>query len=48
MSKDTFEITREIGLDAAHRVPDHASKCFHIHGHRYTVFATVEGHLAKS
>lgn len=44
---DMFEITRKIELDAAHRVPDHASKCFHLHGHRYVVEATVVGKLAQ-
>lgn len=40
-----FEITREIGIDAAHRVPDHRSKCYNIHGHRYVVQATCKGPL---
>lgn len=39
--------TREIQIDAAHRVPDHESKCFAIHGHRYRILATVEGDLVK-
>lgn len=43
-----FEITREIGIDAAHRVPDHASKCFNLHGHRYTILATCRGPLIDS
>lgn len=33
--------TREIGIDAAHRVPSHGSKCRNLHGHRYTVQVTV-------
>ena len=40
-----FRITREIGIDAAHRVPEHGSKCRSLHGHRYTVQATWEGAL---
>ena len=44
----SFEITREIGIDAGHRVPDHGSKCRNLHGHRYTIQATVAGELAAS
>ena len=36
-----FEIHRQIELDAGHRVPYHASKCKHLHGHRYKVIAHV-------
>lgn len=42
---EQFTTTREIGIDAAHRVPDHKSKCFQLHGHRYTVQATCVGEL---
>ena len=38
--------TRRVEFDAAHRVPDHASKCRHIHGHRYALEVTCEGGLA--
>ena len=44
---ETHRITREIGIDAGHRVPDHGSKCRNIHGHRYRVLATCEGPLAR-
>lgn len=40
-----YQITREIQIDAAHRVPNHASKCRHLHGHRYVIQATCEGPL---
>ena len=43
-----FSITREIGIDAGHRVPLHGSKCRSLHGHRYTVQATCEGTLAEA
>jgi len=33
--------TRIIGVDAAHRVPNHGSKCRSLHGHRYTFEATA-------
>ncbi len=38
-------ITCEIGIDMAHRVPQHESKCRNLHGHRYRIIATVEGDL---
>ena len=41
-------ITREIGIDAAHRIPDHRSKCRNLHGHRYRIEATCAGPLAES
>lgn len=43
-----FTITRQIAIDAGHRIPDHGSKCRHLHGHRYVVEATcrsVNGEL---
>ncbi len=36
-----FSITREIGIDTGHRVPTHGSKCWNLHGHRYTIRATA-------
>lgn len=38
-----MRITREIGIDMGHRVPNHGSKCKNLHGHRYRVIATVQG-----
>lgn len=46
MSKQ-FLITREIGIDAGHRVPEHKSKCYNLHGHRYRIQAAVTGELAE-
>lgn len=40
-----FEIVREIGIDAGHRVTHHGSKCKNLHGHRYTIQACVVGDL---
>lgn len=37
-----FSITRRLEIDAAHRIPDHASKCRHLHGHRYVIEAECE------
>lgn len=42
------EITREIGIDAGHRVTHHGSKCRNLHGHRYTVQATLRGDLVQA
>ena len=39
-------ITREIGIDAAHRVPTHGSKCASLHGHRYRIEVACRGVLA--
>ena len=39
------QLTREIGIDVGHRVPDHASKCRAPHGHRYRILATCEGQI---
>ncbi len=36
-------ITKQIGIDAGHRVPGHQGKCSSPHGHRYTFTARVEG-----
>lgn len=43
----TFEIEKFIEIDAAHRVPDHGSKCRSLHGHRYKVVAVVDGLLHR-
>jgi 6-pyruvoyltetrahydropterin/6-carboxytetrahydropterin synthase len=40
---EIYSIVKELGLDVAHRVPLTKSKCFNMHGHRYTVFAEVSG-----
>jgi 6-pyruvoyltetrahydropterin/6-carboxytetrahydropterin synthase len=37
-----YIVTKEVEFDAGHRVPDHNSKCFNVHGHRYRVRAYVE------
>ena len=47
MAREQFLITREIGIDAGHRVADHASKCANLHGHRYAIQATCSGPLAE-
>lgn len=44
----SFQITREIGIDAGHRVTHHGSKCKNLHGHRYRIQAICEGNLFQS
>ena len=36
-------IRRWVETDTGHRVPNHKSKCMHLHGHRYRWEAEVEG-----
>lgn len=38
-----MRITRKLEFDAGHRIPDHASQCRHLHGHRYTLEVTLTG-----
>lgn len=40
---EVCRITRKIEFDAGHRIPDHKSKCFNVHGHRYVLEATIDG-----
>lgn len=42
-----MRITRKLEFDAGHRIPDHASQCRHLHGHRYTLEVTLSGHIIK-
>ncbi len=39
----TTRIRRFVETDTGHRVPNHKSKCRHIHGHRYRFEAEIEG-----
>lgn len=48
MPGDMHLISREIGIDAAHRVTWHNSKCKSLHGHRYRIEAWCSGPLAPS
>lgn len=45
---DRFRIHRTLEMDVAHRVPDHRSKCYQLHGHRYKFIATLTGPLAPA
>jgi|TARA_B110000263_G_scaffold86462_1_gene75517 6-pyruvoyltetrahydropterin/6-carboxytetrahydropterin synthase len=41
-------IRRWIETDTGHRVPNHKSKCQHIHGHRYRWEAELEGDVVSA
>lgn len=36
-----ISITRRLEFDAGHRLPNHASQCRNIHGHRYAIEVTL-------
>lgn len=38
-----MQITRRLEFDAGHRIPDHASQCRHLHGHRYVLEISLSG-----
>ena len=38
-------ITRRLEFDAGHRIPNHASQCRHLHGHRYAIEITLSGKI---
>jgi 6-pyruvoyltetrahydropterin/6-carboxytetrahydropterin synthase len=40
-----MRITRRLEFDAGHRIPDHASQCRHLHGHRYAIEITLTGDI---
>lgn len=40
---ETTKVTRKIGIDYGHTLPNHFSFCSQIHGHRGTIEMTVEG-----
>lgn len=44
----TVRITRRLEFDAGHRIPNHASQCRHLHGHRYAIEITLSGALVQT
>jgi len=38
-----MRITRRLEFDAGHRIPNHDSRCRHLHGHRYALEVTLSG-----
>ena len=43
----TTKIKRYVETDTGHRVPNHKSKCYHVHGHRYRFEAEIEGDVVE-
>jgi 6-pyruvoyltetrahydropterin/6-carboxytetrahydropterin synthase len=43
-----MRITRRLEFDAGHRIPDHASQCKHLHGHRYVIEITLTGDIIQA
>ena len=43
-----MRITRRLEFDAGHRIPDHASQCRHLHGHRYALEITLSGEVIET
>ncbi|GHU01553.1 6-carboxytetrahydropterin synthase QueD [Betaproteobacteria bacterium] len=43
-----MRITRRLEFDAGHRIPDHASQCRHLHGHRYALEITLSGSIINA
>ncbi|HPR07329.1 MAG TPA: 6-carboxytetrahydropterin synthase, partial [Denitromonas sp.] len=43
-----MRITRRLEFDAGHRIPDHASQCKHLHGHRYVIEITLTGDIIRA
>lgn len=41
-------ITRRLEFDAGHRIPNHASQCRHLHGHRYALEITLAGAIVDT
>jgi len=41
-------ITRRLEFDAGHRIPNHASQCRHLHGHRYALEITLAGEVIEA
>jgi 6-pyruvoyltetrahydropterin/6-carboxytetrahydropterin synthase len=40
-----MRITRRLEFDAGHRIPNHDSRCRHLHGHRYALEVTLSGEV---
>ena len=38
-------ITRKFEFDAGHRIAHHNSQCRNLHGHRFTLYVTLEGEV---
>lgn len=43
-----MRITRRLEFDAGHRIPNHESRCRHLHGHRYALEVTLSGEVIST
>lgn len=43
-----MRITRRLEFDAGHRIPNHDSRCKHLHGHRYALEVTLSGEVISA
>ena len=43
-----MRITRRLEFDAGHRIPNHQSRCRHLHGHRYALEVTLSGDIVAT
>ena len=43
-----MRITRRLEFDSGHRIPNHRSRCQHVHGHRYALEVTLAGEVDRT
>jgi 6-pyruvoyltetrahydropterin/6-carboxytetrahydropterin synthase len=43
-----MRITRRLEFDSGHRIPNHESRCRHLHGHRYALEVTLAGDVIRA
>jgi 6-pyruvoyltetrahydropterin/6-carboxytetrahydropterin synthase len=43
-----MRITRRLEFDSGHRIPNHDSRCRHLHGHRYALEVTLAGDVIRA
>jgi 6-pyruvoyltetrahydropterin/6-carboxytetrahydropterin synthase len=43
-----MRITRRLEFDSGHRIPNHQSRCRHLHGHRYALEVTLAGDVIRA
>jgi 6-pyruvoyltetrahydropterin/6-carboxytetrahydropterin synthase len=43
-----MRITRRLEFDSGHRIPNHRSRCRHLHGHRYALEVTLSGQIVRT
>ena len=43
-----MRVTRRLEFDSGHRIPNHRSRCRHLHGHRYALEVTLSGEVVRT